>query len=1114
MDSSILLAIILVITLFGYVLISQKKPSDQSTSTSSTSLNTDWVCKKNINMNTHSYSKDTKQFSVELIEVEDCTNSTEGWTRDNICKNYQQTCNGQIEIGNINSEGTKCIINECEPCDPVFEMDNLYTLNEVDNLYDNTLKRCPSRGVSRDEVCRSESQNCADGIDRVGSAVGDACTFNCDFCTDAYSVDADGSLGFVPGHPAIPGQSCLIVPNSSTYFPTKESACSSISKYPCYVNGLLEIRRGTYMEDTDKCEIVCNECALFGNRECFEHNAATGEYTSESYSVGAECSFVAADGSTMDPNNCKTRAEVLTGGNAVELCPARYSLNTALDNYDIQTKSYSVPLEITYDANRSATTDGFACSVNNAAEVCASYTKSCIDEVGVSELKNGTWDFVNNKCVITDCYLEASNANCEVGQDAFLFAECNATCGGGQEVWNSCRDSSQSFTTVCNNHDCPQGCTGSKIFADIDSAAGACSKYCGGSGIITAAHCSGDTSLDVVTACGTLACPEGCGTGDREFSEWSEPPRHQLGAYQLTRTSCGSGLRETGWRFVPGWRPIQLTIRMDHQFVVRIYFPAVSSPGLYDNIADIVREEQATIDAYMSKILNISFQYSVPNEGAVPWETPFYSHQATMSSLSTMGSGLGVQYDATKNLAAYFEISSKDLPSFDFTRNVHDNYTYRVTCRVDHLETLSNEHLMNLNHLDTIPCEGVWSTCVNGLQMFTQTVERFPSEHNKWEYVNRGGFPPRTTGAFPLGGACGHRTNARKACGNSGVQIDVGTLDTNTPYALKMVNFKTVFDLSPLQNIQYTRNVFQQNVNSSVSLEDLLQSNMFLSPSEGGMDFKPTLDGVDRSVTLIPAAGEPGWYYMYIRELEMYLRLDRTIHNKGLWQTVQYLTREATIVDAYQDLYKFNLINRSYVSVDSVLTNAFVLGTKTNPQLMVSFMIDRAGLFLAAVQNTTYALMFVFFRMVGDTAGTTRVLTAHQPRCVGGSCAPCEYLPWSGCIQNACDDGVEVHMNTEASNRERTCTGDLFEIRSCNSCADIAPEPLPGCMYQFQLSTYDDAQREYNTTFTRNGNCSHESERSFAEQNACGRLTLNCNGIDVHGSLGGVENICTVKCVT
>jgi hypothetical protein len=304
------------------------------------------------------------------------------------------------------------------------------------------------------------------------------------------------------------------------------------------------------------------------------------------------------------------------------------------------------------------------------------------------------------------------------------------TCGGGREVWNSCRDSSQSFSNECSNHECPQGCTGAKIFADIDSASGTCSKYCGGNGIITVAHCSGDTSLDVVTACGTLACREGCGTGDREFSEWSDPPVGHFGAYQLTRTSCGSGLRETGWRFMPGWRPIQLTLRRDHQFVVRVYFPAVFAPGSYATPAAIVSLERATIDAHMSKSLTISFQYSVPHEGLVPWETSFYSHQATMSSLSMMGSGLGVQYEKTKNLAAYFEISSKDLPGFEFTRNVHDNYTYRVTCRVDDLTTHSNEHVMNLKHLDTIPCEGVWSTCVNGLQMFTQTIERFPSESN------------------------------------------------------------------------------------------------------------------------------------------------------------------------------------------------------------------------------------------------------------------------------------------------------------------------------------------------------------------------------------------------
>jgi len=1030
MITAVLIVVSVVLAMFVYLIFFSETPPPNGGSTIEPNDNiaagNQQSCKYHIDLNTSSYDEMTKEFSVGISQVEDCMTSSQGWSKENICNYYEQVCNGQTKTGVLNSEENKCIINDCEPCAPVFRLDPSNNFEEVSNVYSNVTKSCPSHGVSRAKACGNSFGDC-NGTPRAGMVVDDACIFDCDVCPDAYAVSSlDGNNSLI----LVEGGQCRIEAGSTSLFPTKADACRSITESQCYINGQVQTRTGTYMVDDDECEIVCNRCPLVGDKTCYEHDSQTGDYIRQTYNVGDACAWVAPDGTELDFTNCKTASEVFTGGSDVLLCPEIQSLNLASEAYNIPTKTYRVNMDSRWNSVRTESTDGSSWSCPSAGtyagDVCASYTKNCLDEQGNLQPRTGTWDHTNNSCVIENCYIDYSE-NCEVGQDTYI-TECTSTCAGGTQEEISCIDSDVTTTLVCNTHDCPEGCTGASRYADIDSMASTCSKYCGGDGIIVRRDCTGDDNDDIV-ACGTLECPAGCEGGDREYSEWSNPPTETYGAYTISRTMCGSGMSQTEWRFEPGWRPIQLGMSPDHQFVVRIYFPAVLERGLYATIANIKQLEQNKIDELMTKALTLSFQYSVPEEGSVGWETAFYGFTATMGEFSNMTSGLGVQFDAEKNMAAFFQISSMDLPEFDFTRNVHDNFTYRVAAMVDGLTTYSNEFLMHINELNTIDCEGVWSTCINGLKMFTQTKDRFPGEYTRYSYRNR------NTPAFSLGGACGHRTNARMSNGcnttNEIVQADTpqDTLQSNTPYALKMVNFGTVFGDAPFQyssNANYFQNLFRTNVNSETPLTSLLgPTNWFLSPTEGGIEFKRTLNQVFSSVSFIPVVGEPGFYYMYIREFEMYMRLETTVHAKSQWGSVQYLTTQTDIVDAYRDLYKFNLMKRSYVSESGILSTCYVIGTKTSPQLMISFMIDKENSFLAAVQNTNFALYFAFFRMSG-TIGPAQTVELAQ-------CITTAWSSYGECIFTGganCGDGKKTRTRRILQGTD--CTDSLTEETPCN----------------------------------------------------------------------------------
>jgi hypothetical protein len=1031
MTGTLIIVIFVIVIIVVFLLFFRKKDKldkteDPNNERAGNARGNEPICKFHLNMNTSSYDKEAKDFSVAISEVDDCMTSSVGWTKENICKNYEQMCGGRLKTGVLNVEGTKCVINDCEPCDPVFELDSDNNFVEVSNVYSNLTKSCPLQGVSRAEACGKTFEDC-NGNSRAAFLASDGlgCTVDCDVCPDAYELDGDDRPSIVVG-----GQ-CLIEAGEQLYFQTKEDACRSKIDNYCYVNGQIQTRTGSYIEDENICSLVCNKCPIVGDKTCFEYEIETGDYTSKTYVIDnmldEGCSRVATDGAFLDTTNCKTAREVFSGENDVELCPAIQSLNLASEDYNIQSKSYTVNLDSRYDLRSSTNGSVFSCPDNgtNPWEVCASYKKDCFDEEGNAVEKSGTWDHTNGggSCVIENCYKEYSQ-ECEIGQDTYT-TECTATCGAnGRQDVISCFDDSLEISQNCNEHECPDGCTGAASYADIDSEASSCSKYCGGNGIIVRKDCT-SVGEDITTPCGQFDCPVGCEGGDREYSEWSEPPTETYGAYNVSRTHCGTGETQSEWRFLPGWRPIQLRMLSDHQFIVRIHFPAVLERGLYATIANIRQLEQNKIEELLSKSLNISFQFSVPTEGSVGWETPFYSYAATMREFSDMGSG--VQFDADKNDAAFFEISSKDLPNFNFTRNVHDNFTYRITARVEGRTTYSNEFVLYMNQLNQIACEGAWSTCTNGLKTFTQTTERFPGEYNRWSYIN--GTQPQ----FSFGGACGHRTNAMSSTGcNTWMQADNPQSDirSNTPYALKMVNFGSVFEMAYQYstNVNYFQNLFRTNVNADTPLTSLLQSNLFLSATESGLNFKTALNEVSSSISFIPVVGEAGFYYMYIRELEMYMRLETTVHDKSKWGgKVQYLTKHTGIVDAYKDLYKFNLMKRTYIN-QGILSTCYVIGTKTYPPLMVSFMIDKENSFLAAVQDTTFALYVAFFLMSGTNSEFGPVEPVELAKCLTTTWTAYEECRFPNGA--TCGDGKKTRTRQILQGTD--CSDSLEEEADCN----------------------------------------------------------------------------------
>ena len=978
-----------------------------------------------ININSSTYDHESRSFrvSVNPVNVDGCT---EGFPDVDVCNHYEKQCGlGGVKKGVFDREASECIIEDCDPCRPVYRKSATSNLlEEVPNIYANETGSCPKTGVNQDEACGVHFEDCLNGSRRSGVHIDGACVFDCGYCPDAFSRN-----GFVIE--TVGGGGCIIESgvNSDHLYQTKELACNTWTDSQCYVGGNLQTRVAVYNPETDACELTCNKCAKVGSRTCYDHDPASGEYSLVTYGLDeSECRWIDESGREMDSARCKTASDIRSGN--AELCPnPGYTLKLETENYDIQTSTYRVGMSTVFGASRELNADstGYVCKRGggggSAAEVCGGYTRECFGPQGELDVRSGIWDG-DGSCEIPDCYKEYSE-ECSPGMESYT-TPCTVTCGGGSRYRVSCVDDSERTPETCNTHDCPPGCTGAQEFADVDSSQSVCSKYCGGTGVTTRSNCLTPGVGGLETACGMLECPAGCDGGDREFSEWSDPPASHYGAYTVSRVNCGTGYVETQWRFQPGWRPVSLTMQSDHQFTIRLYFPNVISPGTYTGIDDIRALESAELEKFLDTPVGLSFMYSIPQEGSVPWQSPFYTGNVKLRDFT-------VQYD--DNGAAYVEFSSQDLSGFDFFRNVHDNYTYRVRASANGLDTYSNELVMHISALQTRDCMGTWTTCVNGYRRFDITQERFPGDNTNFSYIGS------TRPAFSLGGACDYRQNALSSSGcNTGSVEIVDNLLSNTPYGIRMVNFGEVFDKLPIQYAAHKSQMdstWSRNVSSLTIAEVRAESRgVFVSPFAGGPggrnELHKTLAEVSSSITFRPVDSEPGFYFLYIRESNEYLRLDGVNRfTTTILKRVQFLVPTVDIVHSFRDLYKFQVSRRAHVTNAGVLTTVFVLTTKTHPHMAVSFLYDTHNRFLSAVENTDLALMFELVELEGFDGGRVSSLELSEETF---PCVMSTWSSWGACTfpggRTCGSDGYQSRYRTRIQG-ECTADDNIEDRRAC-----------------------------------------------------------------------------------